>query len=98
MNTGTYKFIADVFNLPSDQTFSKYDTLDGQSKEGMLYETLQQMEDEFKQRLKTIYCINPWYGVWLRLGVLNINEMKVKEKLVFNPYTMQLVGFVGCVE
>lgn len=40
------------------------------------------MEYEFNNRL-------------MRSGVLKFDEMKVKEKLVFNPHTMELVGFVG---
>lgn len=47
------KFIASVFNLPSDIIFN-YDTLDGLSKDGILHETLRQMEDEFDQRLNIL--------------------------------------------
>ena len=46
-NNSTYQFMANIFNLPSDRTLSDYNTLDGQLKDGILHETLRQMEDEF---------------------------------------------------
>ena len=95
VNTGAYKFMANVFNLPSERTLSNYDTLDGNAKEGILHETLRQMEHEFNNRLKDVDCMNPRHGEWMGSGVLKFDEMKVKEKLVFNPHTMELVGFVG---
>ena len=48
VNTGTYKFMSHVFNLPSERTLSNYDTLDGQSKEGLLRDTLWEIEDEME--------------------------------------------------
>ena len=64
MSTGAYKFMANVFNLTSDQTLCNYDTLDGQSKEGLLHETLRQMENEFGQRETTIECLSILHGDW----------------------------------
>jgi len=81
VNTGTYKFIAEVFNLPSNRTLSNYDILDGQSKDGLLHDTIQQMEIEFEERKQRINCLNPMHGEWLGSGVLKFDEMKVKEKL-----------------
>ena len=95
VDTGTYRFMANVFNLPSDRTLSNYDTLDGQAKEGILHETLRQTENEFEQRSEKEGVLNPLHGEWLRAGILKFDEMKVREKLCFNPHTMELVGFVG---
>ena len=60
-----------------------------------MHETLRQMEDEFEQRKKSVNSLNPWYGVWMSSGVLKFDKMKVKEKLVFNPHTMGIVGYIG---
>jgi len=61
VNTGTYTFMANVFNLPSNRTLCDYDTLDEQAKEGISYETLLQMENENDQRNKSVYCLSPWH-------------------------------------
>lgn len=94
MNTGLYKFIANVFNLPSNCMSSNYDTLDGHSKDGLLHDILIQIEYEFQQRLESTNCINPIHREWLSLGVHKSDEMKIKEKLCFNPHEIKLVGFV----
>ena len=62
MNTGTYKFMANVFNLTSERTLSNYDTLDENAKEGILHKTLRQMEYEFNNCLKSVDCLNPRHG------------------------------------
>ena len=31
--------------------------------------------------------------MWKRSGVLKFDEMKVKEKIVFNPHTHEIIGF-----
>ena len=83
-----------MFNLPSWRTLSNFDTLDGQAKEGVLHETLRQMENEINQRIQNVDVINNSHEVWLRSGILKFDEMKVEEKLGFNPHTMELIGFI----
>ena len=61
----------------------------------MIHETLRQMENEMDQRMMNINIINDSHKVWLRSGILKFDEIKVKEKLCFNPHTMELVGFIG---
>jgi len=73
--------MANVFDLPSDRTLSNYDTLDGQSKDGILHETLRQMEHECGQRAVGVDVMNSKCGKWLRSVILKFDEMKVKEKL-----------------
>ena len=94
VNTGSYKFMADIFNLPSNCTLSNYDTLDGSAKDRLLYDTIREMEIEFEKRKWKIDCSNPMHGEWLGSGVLKFDKMKVKEKLFFNPHTMELVGLL----
>ena len=73
--------MANVYNLLPDCNLSNYDTVDGQSKEGILHETLRKMENKFSQRLASIDSIHPIRGEWLRAGIIKFDEMKVKEKL-----------------
>ena len=73
--------MANDFNLLKQRTLSNYDTLDGQTKDGLLYQTLEQMENEFDQRLAIVDIINEKYEEWLRSGIIKFDEMKVKEKL-----------------
>ena len=40
VNASAYKFMANVFNLPSDCTFSNYNTLDRRAKDVILHQTL----------------------------------------------------------
>lgn len=86
VNTGTYNFMANVFNLPLQQTLSNYNTLDGQVKEGILYETLQHMENEIDQWIDEVEVLNDAYEVWLRAGLLKYDEMKVKEGMFQSAY------------
>ena len=95
MNVGAYDFMANVFNLPPQRTLSNYNTIDGQSTEGILHQTLRQMENELDQRIGGMGTIDPKHEEWLRTGLLKFDEVKVKEKLCFNQYTMELIGFVG---
>ena len=84
--------MSSVFNLLSDRSLSNYDTLDGQSKEGILHEMLLQMEDEFNQRLTNVVLFNQYHKEWIRSGVLKvvrILRMKYCPSLVF-----VIVGFV----
>lgn len=81
MNAGLYDFFAKVFNIPTSWTLSNYDTLDGQSKDGILYETIHQMEMEFQNRLDSLNPISVKHAGWLRCGILKFDEMKIKEKI-----------------
>ena len=60
-----------------------------------MHATLGETEHEFGQKKTSVKSINLRHGEWMDLDVLKFDEMKVKEKLIFNPHKMELVGFVG---
>ena len=95
VNTCAYKFMVNVFNLPSDRILSNYDTLDRQANEGILHQMLRQMESKVEQRFARAEIMNQHNDEWLRSGILKFDERKRKEKLRFNAHTTELVGFVG---
>ena len=40
VNIGSYNFLAGAFNLPPSRTVTKYDSIDGSSRDGVLYEVV----------------------------------------------------------
>ena len=70
--------------------------LDRQAKDGILHETIYQIENEFENRLVRLKSdISEKHEDWLRCGILKCDEMKIKEKICFDPHTMEIIGFVG---
>ena len=49
---------------------------------------------ELKNRLSKLKDLDPKHEDFLRSCILKFDEIKVKEKICFNPHTMEIVGFV----
>ena len=52
IGNATYGFLSDVFTLPSVRTLNDYSTLDGNCRDGILHETLADMEHSFNIMLE----------------------------------------------
>lgn len=93
-NSG-YSFLSNVFTLPSCSTVDRYATLDSNAQDGILYETLDDMKQSLDLLLKTEHTNSSQERKdWACKGVLKFDEMKVKEKIVFNQHTNEIIGFV----
>jgi len=54
------------------------------------------IENEFENRLVRLKSdISEKHEDWLRCGILKCDEMKIKEKICFDPHKMEIIGFVG---
>ena len=95
MNRGSYDFLASVFNLPSSRTVSKYDSVDGSSKDGVLYEVVRLLKGRLGDKIRN----GKQNGMtddqieWMRMGSLSFDSMSIKNKVKFDPNTHELVGF-----
>lgn len=88
MNNSSYSFLANVFNLPSISTLNKKSAYDTNTEDGLMHETMKSMEEDFNHHFKDKEIID-----WDRMGILKFDEMKIKEKMVFNPHTNEIIGF-----
>ena len=86
-----YSFISEVFTLPAIRTLNEYDTLDGNAEDVFLHEMVKDVEETF----------NSWeiegeekIHLWRRTGILKFDEMSIKEKIVYNRHTNEIIGFV----
>lgn len=82
-----YNFLSIVYNLQSNSTLNQYDTLDTNAIDGMLHQTLADMEHDFDKTNKFTEKYR-LYIMWKRSGVSKFDEMKAKEKIVFNHIHM----------
>ena len=94
MGYSSYSFLSSVFNLPSNKTLNNYDTFDSGTEDGLLHETLADMGHDFETQ-HTNSTIPSDHEKWLRSGVLKFDEMKIKEKIVYNFHTHEIIGFEG---
>ena len=58
-----------------------------------MHETIRDMEEDFKKQNST--ATDQVNADLRRMGVLKFDEMKIKEKVVFNPYTNEIMGFAS---
>ena len=47
MGNRTYDFLSSVYNLPSNSTLNQYDTLDSSAEDGIMHQTLADMQHDF---------------------------------------------------
>ena len=92
MGNTAYNFLADAFTLPSSRTLNNYNTFDTNSEDGIMHETIRDMESDFNAQ-KSTSSTDLVNAVWRRKGVLKFDEMKIKEKVAFNPHTNEIIGF-----
>jgi hypothetical protein len=97
MGNSSYDFLANVFTLPCARSLNNYDTLDSNAEDGIMHQTLDDMENDFIQdNIEDEGSTCDW---WRRKGVLKFDEMKIKEKICYNPHTHEIIGFEeGAVE
>ena len=92
MGNTTYDFLSGVYNLPSNSTLNQYNTLDSSAADGIMHQTLADMQHDFHKNhgvSKRSFELSKWK----RSGVLKFDEMKIKEKIVSNPRTNEIIGF-----
>ena len=58
-----------------------------------MHETIRDMEEDFKKQNST--ATDQVNADLRRMGVLKFDEMKIKEKFVFNPHTNEIMGFAS---
>lgn len=88
-----YSFLADVYTLPSIRTIDSYSTLDSNSEDGVLYETLNDCERLLNIILASRPNATKNEKEWARMVILKFDEMKVKKKICYNFHTHEIVGF-----
>ena len=83
--------------MPKTRTLNSYGTYDSNIQDGLMEQTLKEMGDALEKKSNAGYT--PEEDIWKRSGILKWDKMKVKEKIVYNPRTHEIVGFVeGAVE
>ena len=82
-----YDFFAQTFKFPTARTLSNYDSLDFCTENGVMLETIRSLGEKLKVGVKN------QAGEWNRMGTLAFDSMHVKQKVVFDAHTMQIVGF-----
>lgn len=86
MRNPAYALLSTVYNFPINSTLNQYDTLDSNTEHGILHQNLADMQHDFEKN-NIISNKSQVLSMWQRYGVLKFDEMKVKEKIVFNPHT-----------
>lgn len=85
-----YGFLAEVYNLPKIRTLNEYDTFDTNAQDGILHATVADMENELETYLKTV---PEEFREWSQKVILKFDKMKVREKILMNFHTNEIVGF-----
>ena len=80
MGNSAYDFLSTGYNLPSNSILNQYDTLDSNAEDGILHQTLADMQHGFEKN-NVISNKSQELLLWKRFGVLKFDEMKVKEKI-----------------
>ncbi len=93
-----YDFLSKIFNLPSSRTCAKYILPGGHAPDGILYDVLYEQKEEFEGEIaikKNDAENNRPSDVvsWLRHGTLAFDSKKIKEKVMIDPITGEIVGF-----
>ena len=92
-----YRFLSSIFNLFSNSTINQYDTLDSNAEDGIMFQTIADMEHDFDKLFPSPLGQSLDCYKWKWSGVLKFDEMKIKEKIVFNMHTNEIIGFEGSV-
>ena len=82
LKNGHYGFLVKVFNLPSVRTVSEYNSIGGNSPDGVLYNVLEKMH------------INKGLDSdWVNSVSLKWDACHVADKVVYNMHTNEICGF-----
>lgn len=92
LNKGSYDMAARVFHMPSSRTLASYDSLDGNSQEGICHETLRSARENLAN-LFQVKKMSDDEKEWARCVSVSCDAMTHKSGLIFNSHTNQLVGF-----
>ena len=77
LGVGIYDFAASVFSLQSSRTLYRYDTFEYNTQDGVLYQTLEQMKDEFDDGTESSdESTNSSYKRWKRIDILKFDKNK----------------------
>ena len=95
LNRGTYDFVANVFNLPSSRLISSYDSVDGSSKDGVMFEVARVLGRRLADAMKTAKDDGKTDRQieWMRMGSLSFDAMSIKNKVKYDPNSHELVSF-----
>ena len=93
LNKGTYDFVAGTFNLPSSRTIAKYDSMDGSSPDGFLFEVARALKNRLKEQMNQAEKEGKKDLEWMRVGSLAFDSMSIKAKVKYDPHSHELVGF-----
>ena len=83
LKNGRYEFISKVFNLPSCRTISEYNSVGGNSSDGILHDVLKKLRSN----------LDGDGDDWHKHVSLKWDACHIAEKVVFNSHTNRLVGF-----
>ena len=93
LNRGTYDFVSSVFNLPSSRTLANYDSVDGSTKDGVLFDVVRLLGNRLKENMTRVQDCSEGEKEWMRMGSLSFDSMSIKAKIKFDPHSNELVGF-----
>ena len=85
-----YKTVHKAFHLPSIQTLTDYCTPRAHDPNGVLYSVLEATSRAYKEEL-SLRCQEDQQ--WLRRGTLAFDSKMIKEKVVFDVHTEDIVGY-----
>ena len=85
-----YETLSKAFCLPSIQTLTDYCTPGAHDPDGVLYSVLESTSRAYKEEI-LLKCQEDHQ--WLRCGILAFDSKKIKEKVVFDVHTGEIVGF-----
>ncbi|GFH62224.1 hypothetical protein CTEN210_18700 [Chaetoceros tenuissimus] len=84
MNNSSYEFLAAVSGWPSARTLQRYGGSDTNATDGICHETLDEVKNAFFTNEKE---------EWEKMVSLSFDEFKIKEKLIQNAHTLEIIGF-----
>ena len=82
-----------MFTLSAVRTIDAYATLDSNSEDGILYDTLEDCEQRINDIVSGRKEDTDDQKEWARKVVVKFGEIKLKEKNCFNFHTHKIIGF-----
>jgi hypothetical protein len=98
MKQDKYDFLSKIFNLPSSRTYAKYILPGGHAPDGILYDVLYKQKEEFGGEIAikmndTEHSLPSDIVSWLGHGTLAFDSKKIKEKVMIDPISGEIVAF-----
>ena len=70
-----------------------FDSYDSNLEDGILHATCVQMAKEMKDKMDSLGITCPKEREWAMKGILKWDEMIIKEKIVYDIHTHEIIGF-----